>query len=589
MRIRRFFSESLHHRLILYFMLLMMIPISVAGTLIYRASDVRISDSALALAEEVVGKTGENLEAVLLDMQSAAKQVAEDHTVQILMAKLQDSEKAEDSVILELDARLKQIAGMYAGLDGVYICLDDFTVAKSRYYAVRDEHKALPMTMEQYEVIRNHEDIQWIVSDEGSLVADNMGNAVLSAARLLPLSSTGQPCGIVVVEVRQSYLKQIFDKKLGESGTIFLMSARSNIALLPAAASDEIVSDAVNQIRRTDRKAATISLHDRVIFYVPLSLSEWTAIGVVMKQSLRGDSQEILTLFVITVLMTLLLTIFVSGSLADYELRPIRRIQTYIKDMENGEFGKPLPSMRSDEIGSLAENTQEMSEKIGELLETVKTEQKRMRTAEFKALQAQINPHFLYNSLDSINWLVRKGNTEKAIEMISALTTFFRIGLSKGRDIITVREELEHVRSYLVIQKIRYENQFEYSFYVDPETENYFVPKLMLQPLVENALYHGIKLCDRKCILMIQVLSHGDRIEIEVLDNGAGMDAETLESVRKAMEHKGENRANSYGVVNVNDRIQILAGQEYGLRLTSEKGVGTSARIVLINQRFITE
>ena len=581
MRIRRFFSESLHHRLILYFMLLMMIPISVAGTLIYRASDVRISDSALALAEEVVGKTGENLEAVLLDMQSAAKQVAEDHTVQILMAKLQDSEKAEDSVILELDARLKQIAGMYAGLDGVYICLDDFTVAKSRYYAVRDEHKALPMTMEQYEVIRNHEDIQWIVSDEGSLVADNMGNAVLSAARLLPLSSTGQPCGIVVVEVRQSYLKQIFDKKLGESGTIFLMSARSNIALLPAAASEEIVSDAVNQIRRTDRKAATISLHDRVIFYVPLSLSEWTAIGVVMKQSLRGDSQEILTLFVITVLMTLLLTIFVSGSLADYELRPIRRIQTYIKDMENGEFCKPLPSMRSDEIGSLAENTQEMSEKIGELLETVKTEQKRMRTAEFKALQAQINPHFLYNSLDSINWLVRKGNTEKAIEMISALTTFFRIGLSKGRDIITVREELEHVRSYLVIQKIRYENQFEYSFYVDPETENYFVPKLMLQPLVENALYHGIKLCDRKCILMIQVLSHGDRIEIEVLDNGAGMDAETLESVRKAMEHKGENRANSYGVVNVNDRIQILAGQEYGLRLTSEKGVGTSARIVL--------
>ena len=581
MRIRRFFSESLHHRLILYFMLLMMIPISVAGTLIYRASDVRISDSALALAEEVVGKTGENLEAVLLDMQSAAKQVAEDHTVQILMAKLQDSEKAEDSVILELDARLKQIAGMYAGLDGVYICLDDFTIAKSRYYAVRDERRALPMTMEQYKIIRNHEDIQWIVSDEGSLVADNMGNAVLSAARLLPLSSTGQPCGIVVVEVRQSYLKQIFDKKLGESGTIFLMSARSNIALLPAAASDEMVSDAVNQIRWTDRKAATISLHDRVIFYVPLSLSEWTAIGVVMKQSLRGDSQEILTLFVVTVLMTLLLTIFVSGSLADYELRPIRRIQTYIKDMENGEFGKPLPSMRSDEIGSLAENTQEMSEKIGELLETVKTEQKRMRTAEFKALQAQINPHFLYNSLDSINWLVRKGNTEKATEMISALTTFFRIGLSKGRDIITVREELEHVRSYLVIQKIRYENQFEYSFYVDPETENYFVPKLMLQPLVENALYHGIKLCDRKCILMIQVLSHGDRIEIEVLDNGAGMDAETLESVRKAMEHKGENRANSYGVVNVNDRIQILAGQEYGLRLTSEKGVGTSARIVL--------
>ena len=581
MRIRQFFSESLHHRLVLYFMLLMMIPISVAGTLIYHASDVRISDGALALAEEVIEKTGENMEEVLLDMQSAAKQVAEDHTIQSLLAQLQVPEISEESVISALDARLKQIASMYAGLDGVYICLDDFTVAKSRYSTARDEHDTLLLTGDQYMVIRNHEDIQWIVSDEGSLVADNMGNAILGAARLLPLSVTGQPCGIVVVEVRQSYLKKILDKKLGESGTVFLMSQRPDIALQTAAASDEMVADAAEQVKQADRKITSISSHDRVIFCEPLSLSEWLVVGVVMKQSLRSDSQEILILFIVTVLLTLLLTILVSGGLADYELRQIRRIQTYIKDMENGEFGKPLPPMRPDEIGSLAANTQEMSGKIGELLETVKTEQERMRTAEFKALQAQINPHFLYNSLDSINWLVRKGDMEKATDTISALTAFFRIGLSKGRDMITVREEVEHVRSYLVIQKMRYENQFEYAFYVDPETEDYFVPKLMLQPLVENALYHGIKLCDRKCMLMIQVLSYGDRIEMEVLDNGAGMDAETLACVREAMEHRGENRTNSYGVVNVNDRIQILAGREYGLSFTSEKGVGTSARIVL--------
>ena len=188
MRIRQFFSESLHHRLVLYFMLLMMIPISVAGTLIYHASDVRISDGALALAEEVIEKTGENMEEVLLDMQSAAKQVAEDHTIQSLLAQLQVPEISEESVISALDARLKQIASMYAGLDGVYICLDDFTVAKSRYYTARDEHDTLLLTGDQYMVIRNHEDIQWIVSDEGSLVADNMGNAILGAARLLPLS-----------------------------------------------------------------------------------------------------------------------------------------------------------------------------------------------------------------------------------------------------------------------------------------------------------------------------------------------------------------------------------------------------------------
>ena len=127
MRIRQFFSESLHHRLVLYFMLLMMIPISVAGTLIYHASDVRISDGALALAEEVIEKTGENMEEVLLDMQSAAKQVAEDHTIQSLLAQLQVPEISEESVISALDARLKQIASMYAGLDLslIHICTGD--------------------------------------------------------------------------------------------------------------------------------------------------------------------------------------------------------------------------------------------------------------------------------------------------------------------------------------------------------------------------------------------------------------------------------------------------------------------------------
>lgn len=581
MRIRRFFRESLHHRLVLYFVLLMMIPLSVAGTLIYRASDVRISDGALALADEVIEKTGENLDTVLLDMQSAAKQVAEDHTIQSILAQMQNSEISREDGVAALDARLKQIAGMYVCLDGVYICLDDLTVAKSRYYTARDEHKAISLTEEQYRVIRNLEDIQWLISDESSLVTDNMGNAVLSAARLLPLRDSGQPCGIVVVEVRQSYLKKILDKKLGDSGTVFLMSLRKDIVLQTDAAPTEMVQETVAQVQQAGRETTTIPSHDRVIFCKPLSLQEWAVVGVVMKQGLRSDSQEVLILFIVTVLLTLLLTIFVAGGLANYELRPIRQIQTYIKNIEKGEFGKPLSPIRQDEIGSLAVNTQEMSGKIGELLATVKAEQERMRTAEFRALQAQINPHFLYNSLDSINWLVRKGDMEKATEMISALTTFFRIGLSKGRDIITVREELEHVRSYLVIQKIRYESQFEYALYVDPETQNYFVPKLILQPLVENALYHGIKLCDRKCMLMIQVLSLEDRIEIEVLDNGAGMDEETLQAVREAMEHKGENKTNSYGVVNVNDRIQILAGREYGLKFTSEKDVGTSARIVL--------
>lgn len=580
MKLRNFFSRSLYHRLVLYFILMMLLPICLAGTLIYRSSDVRLSDTALALAEEVIDKTGENAETVLLNMQSAAKQVAQDYTIRSLLVQMQEPNVSTDSVRSALELRLKQIAGMYNGLDGIYIRLDDSTVIKSRYYITRNTYESDLLTEKQYKIIRNHEDIQWIISENGSLLADNMGNAVLCAGRLLSLENTGLSCGIVLVEVRQTYLENLLSQNMRDSGTVFLMSNYRNILLSAKNADQEAIQSAMEGVSGVFG-TKTEELRDRVVFYKELSLNEWMLVGIIMKRNLRNDSREILTLFIAVVLLTFFLTVIVSGIMADYELRPIRRLQTYIREMEGGEFGKPLTPMRPDEIGSLTANTQEMSTKIGELLETVKIEQERMRTAEFKALQAQINPHFLYNSMDSINWLVRKGDQEKASEMISALTTFFHIGLSKGRDMITVREEIEHIRSYLVIQKIRYENRFEYSFYVDPATEKRYVPKLILQPLVENALYHGIKLCDRKCMLMIQVLSHGDRLEMEVLDNGVGMDAETLTAVRKAMEHRGENRANSYGIVNVNDRIRILAGQEYGLSLTSEKGVGTSARIVI--------
>lgn len=580
MRSMQFFARSLRYRLILYFTILMMVPLSITGYLVYTVSDVQISDGALRLVKQIVEKDTESVNEVLSNMQAASHMVTVDNTVQAILHRERASKEERDACAQELGNRLKQISNMYEGLNGIYIWLDDGTIAKSRYYSVLED---LPLDRVSYLSIRNHADSKWFARSEGSLVTDNMSDAVLSLAVTLPLRDSGEPCGIVIVEVKQSYLNKLMNSDFGKKGAIILVDAEDDIILQGITADEEVVADAVEQTRQTavGLRMETLELPDRLLIFNRLSSTGWVVTGIVFKDALRDDSRMIRMVFVITMLVAFLLNIIISRYLASYELKPINRIREYILRVEQGEFGLPLLPEREDEIGGLTSSIQEMSEKIGQLVETLKTEQERMRTAEFKALQAQINPHFLYNTLDSINWLARRGDAQKTTEMVTALTTFFRIGLSKGRDLITVSEELEHVRSYLVIQKIRYEDQFEYSFYVDPETENYFVPKLILQPLVENALYHGIKLCERKCMLMIQVLSQEDRIEIEVLDNGTGMDPETLESVRKAMEHQGENDTNSYGVVNVNDRIRILAGRGYGLSFTSEKGVGTSARIVL--------
>lgn len=576
----KLFARSLRNRLVLYFTLLAMVPLSVAGYLIYLASDARISDGALELAVQIVEKDSDAVNQVLADMQSAAHMVIADDTVQELLQKTVTTAEQRKAAADELGARLRQISQMYPGLNGIYLLRDDGLIAKSRYYPVRQE---LLLDEEKYQQIRDHASMNWSAQEQGSIVVENMDDAVLSLATSVDLRESGRPCGIVIVEARQSYLNRLMEADFGRRGSVFLMDPGGDTILQGLTADEAVVSEAAEHVRQTiaGMTLETVDLGDRLLLYDWLPSNGWVVAGVVFKSFLRNDSEDILQVFLLTALGAFVLNLILSRFLANFELAPIKRIQAYILQVEQGQFGRPLRPVRQDEIGSLTESVQEMSRKIGELLEDVQTKQEQMRTSEFKALQAQINPHFLYNSLDSINWLARRGDVQKTTEMITALTTFFRIGLSKGRDVITVKEELEHVRSYLVIQKIRYENQFEYAIYTDPAAENVIVPKLMLQPLVENALYHGIKVCDRKCMLIVQVMAKEDVLEIEVLDTGAGMDEETLKGLRDAMDHVGQNQTNSYGIVNVNDRIRILAGEQYGLTFTSEKGVGTSVRIVL--------
>ena len=165
--------------------------------------------------------------------------------------------------------------------------------------------------------------------------------------------------------------------------------------------------------------------------------------------------------------------------------------------------------------------------------------------------------------------------------MVAALTSFFRIGLSRGNDLIPVENEVQHVQSYLTIQKIRYSKIFDYSVYLDGGVCGCMVPKLLLQPIVENALYHGIKPAARKCRLFVNVLSEGGDLVMEVRDDGVGMSESKLQALDKALAHCGDIRAESYGMCNVNDRIHILAGEEYGISVVSEPGFGTSVRLRL--------
>ena len=233
---------------------------------------------------------------------------------------------------------------------------------------------------------------------------------------------------------------------------------------------------------------------------------------------------------------------------------------------------EPVPS-EIWEIRTLSEGMEQMIGRLDDQMREIRRRQESLRRTELALLQAQINPHFLYNTMDTIIWLIEADKQQEAVEMVSNLSSFFRHSLSKGEDVISLAEEERHVRSYLQIQHARYKDIMEYTVDIDPGLHDAMLPKLTLQPLVENALYHGVKLKRAKGTIRITGCLEEGCVLLRVEDNGVGMTKERLIQLRNAMER--QERV-GFGLSAVNQRLMLQFGPEYGLRIDSEEGVGTT-------------
>lgn len=261
---------------------------------------------------------------------------------------------------------------------------------------------------------------------------------------------------------------------------------------------------------------------------------------------------------------------------------PVWEILHNIKKVGKGEY-KNVVEVPADciEIQELDAGTRKMAGRIEGLLENVRKEQEAQHMTELQLIQAQVNPHFLYNTLDTIVWLVEGGMQQDAVDMITSLSVFFRTSLSKGNDIIPLSEEERHTMSYLEIQQSRYRDIMEFEIRIPKELEGVMVPKLTLQPLAENALYHGIKNKRGKGKILIEGFDLGEDMMLRVTDNGQGMTPERLKEVQDAI-CTGERAG--FGLAAVSERIALYYGAGYGLRITSTEGDGTVIEVYLAKQ-----
>lgn len=277
------------------------------------------------------------------------------------------------------------------------------------------------------------------------------------------------------------------------------------------------------------------------------------------------------------IVVVLLVTIYIVRSI----IKPLQELYRVTGEIAGGNLQVRAEVKSHDEIKELSDSVNDMAENIETLVEKIKEDEGKMRRADLRLLQEQINPHFLYNTLDTIVWLIEGNSPEKAVNMVVSLSEFFRLVLSRGREYITIEEEELHIRSYLEIQQVRYHDILDYTINIAPELYEYKILKLTLQPLVENSLYHGIKYKRARGMITVTGSFMEDKICLEVADNGVGMEQEELEALRREIQKPCQETEQGFGLANVNERIRMNFGAEYGMTIDSEKGKGTRVKIIL--------
>ncbi len=335
--------------------------------------------------------------------------------------------------------------------------------------------------------------------------------------------------------------------------------------------------DANIEIWENDVQIVTGLIKEEIFRYVFYEIRDMQAEKAEMDLIYRRAMTGGLISFVVLTLMVIFFSIYLPKSFT----RPITDLVNVTDRVSRGDLSARSDNVSTDEVGELSKSMNQMIEKINELLSQITKEQIRIREAELELLQIQINPHFLYNTLDTIIWLAEGGDEKRVVGMVKSLSAFFRTSLSRGRDIITIREELLHAKSYLEIQQFRYQDILDYEIDVPESFGEYSIPKITIQPLIENALYHGIKNKRGGGRITVKGYREGDDIVISVADDGIGMTEERLGEVVAGLSKNQPADSAIYGLYNVNERIRLKFGEKYGISLHSVHGQGSTCNILL--------
>ena len=423
---------------------------------------------------------------------------------------------------------------------------------------------------------------------------ENQYRWVVTLTRAVEIThGTSTEQGILLIDIRYSSIQQILENiTLGNQGYLYLISSGGQLIyhpkmqLIETGQAAENIAAAIGYRDGSYREKYAGEMRD--ISVKSVGYTGWKLLSVTPEKGLPLSNLKMRLFVVFVVASFLLVLVLINAFISSRITNPIQQLEKMVNAIEAGELDQEVDIGGSYEIQHLGRSIGDMAHRIKELMEDIVAEHESKRKSEFDTLQSQINPHFLYNTLDIIVWMIENEQKQEAVKVVTALARFFRISLSKGKSIIPVKDELEHVRNYLMIQQRRFKNKFTYEIEADKEVLNLASLKLMLQPLVENAIYHGMEFMDGDGEIHVKAWKEEEDLWLEIQDNGLGMTQERVKNLLSEKTHVSSKRGSGIGVKNVNERIRLYFGDDYGLVIESEPDEGTIIKIHLPAVEYFT-
>ena len=450
---------------------------------------------------------------------------------------------------------------------------DDFLFSEGNFYFLQFESAKQQMFYER--LLERREKVIWTAPEQLELPYQAPKQVVSMIRGIRDSEQINEFIALMRIDISENTLKEIINKANMTAGSYTYIINNDDELICNAYESekdkfqidksilDSLISNGVNW------STLSISGQKYIVGYQTVTNTDWTLVSVVPYRYIQSAGISIRNQVILVAILVGIAAYITAWFVTVSATKRIRNLAASMRTVQDGDFNGVVLSGINDEIGELEGNFNYMVERLSATIsERVKSGQEK-KTAELKALQAQINPHFLYNTLDLINWMALRNGIQSISGLVQSLAMFYKLSLSKGKDIVSIRDEIAHVTTYLEIQDIRFDNKIHFSFFVDESILDYMVPKIILQPLVENSIIHGIlEKPEKTGTIRITGKWEGKNIVLAVEDDGVGFPAKMIETVP-------EKSNDGYGLINIDQRIKLYYGNQYGLTYNSTKEKGT--------------